>query len=552
LFFAFVYAVIAKAAKSHTRAEGIAAMIKRLLSPLLIIGLTLNISGCTSGSGKDEAEVAQSNDEQFAEEGEGDFADESADTADSGDKAEKATDDAQVAESSDTAPPEDNADDLSIDDEGGDKVATEEAAPTDEIAEGTDAKSGDDELSLDDETLPDDVAATEQPPIAEEPSKDGDVAAAPETTDEPVFEEAPTDDTKVAENAAPTEEPAASPAEPPVLESNPPPVAESNFRPLLKVKDSAFKANDGTTMNRVYFARPGDTTKKISQKLYGSDRSRDLKKWNTFLAARGAKAGDKIYYASPTNGADGNMLTYYEEQNIPAQTYVSKPGDNIRRVSKDLLGFDSAWKEVWATNASVESKGDIPEGIELKYWPEGAAPIATQASNEPAPPTGGQLDETGAPTGAAPGVPTDLPPQGQTPDQMAAAGAAGGLPPPPPPPPDQFDNTQAPTNVAGADGTIPPPPLPDDVNAQAGAAGTVATQPDSMEPPPPPPMPAEPKPVVKKAAPVADVADEQAMDPDTTMALAVAGLLLMAAAALFVFIRKNRAKKLDMTQSTQI
>ncbi|HVK62523.1 MAG TPA: hypothetical protein VM432_13275 [Bdellovibrionales bacterium] len=521
-------------------------MTKRLLSALLVLGLATHITGCTSGSGKDEAEVAEANDEAFAEEGEGDFADESTEeTADAGEEAapdDEITDDTQVAESSEAAP--EDGEDLSIDDEaGGEEVA--EAAP---------AEEGGDDLSLDDESLPEDVASTEEPPAVEEPSAlapTDEVAEAAPETDEPVFEEsAPVDDTQVAAAEPPAiEEPGAAvpeetaSAEPPVLEPAPTEAPAPAYRPLLKAKDAAFAANDGTNLNRVYYARPGDTAKSISEKIYGSNRSKDLKNWNPMLAARGAKVGDKVYYSSPTNPQDTSMLTYYEEQGVPPQTYISKSGDNIRSVSKDLLGNKDSWKEVWASNADVESKGDIPEGTALRYWPEGAAPVAVAAA-ETTPPM---------PTDVAP--PTELPPAGQFPDQAGVPPQDTGAPPADPFAQQPTDTGLPPDMAANGTDGMAPPPLPEDPTNESAAAGTVGAVPsDSMEPPPPPPpLPAEPKPVAKKAAPAEPLpGDEEAMDPDTTMALGVAGLLLIAAAALFVFIRKNRAKKLDMTQTTQI
>ncbi|MEK7355548.1 MAG: hypothetical protein AAB250_03820 [Bdellovibrionota bacterium] len=61
-------------------------MTKRLLVGLLAICLgATTLPGCTSGGNKDEAEVAEANDQQFAEEGEGDFAD--GDGDESGDQA---------------------------------------------------------------------------------------------------------------------------------------------------------------------------------------------------------------------------------------------------------------------------------------------------------------------------------------------------------------------------------------------------------------------------------------------------------------------------------
>ena len=75
------------------------------------------------------------------------------------------------------------------------------------------------------------------------------------------------------------------------------------------------------------------------------------------------------------------LLLYYEDINVAPQVYISKEGDNIRKVSMELLGDEGSWKEVWATNLHVDSKGQIPGGLELKYWPH----TSTHAVDSPKP-----------------------------------------------------------------------------------------------------------------------------------------------------------------------
>lgn len=494
-------------------------MTKRLLITLLALCLgATSLPGCTSGGTQDETEVAEANDQQFAEEGEGDFADagdEAGGDEASGDEAPMEEGGTEQAATED-APPEDMGDDLNL----GDEQAPQDGQA---VAEEPPPAAPEDDLSLDDagaEEPQQDVAANEaSPPVAEEP---------PPPTDEPVFDEpaASEPSTEVAANEPPP--PVEEPAAPAPVDSFSAPAPAPSYSPLLKIKEAAFTAGDGTTLNRVYIARPKDNWKNVSTKLYGSpDRQADLKKWNPYVRSTGVTVGKKIYYSSPTNPSDGRMLTYYEEQNVPPQTYVSQPGDNLRKVSKNLLGFNDAWREVWSTNLNVESKGDLPAGTELKYWPESAAPTQTLAQNTP------PMSEPALPD-EAPQIPPDtsMPP----PDMNV---------PPTTPPMDQAANA-SPTDptTPGADPLAPPPPMPEDPTAM----GTTAAPP-AAEPPPPPPPPVEAPRPIKKAPPAADVAMDGGMDADTTMIIGLGGILLIAAAVLFVVIRKNRAKRMDLGQT---
>ena len=244
------------------------------------------------------------------------------------------------------------------------------------------------------------------------------------------------------------------------------------------------------------------------------------------------------------------MLTYYEEVGVQPQTYVSKEGDNIRTVSKNLLGHNEAWKEVWATNFNVESKGNIPPGLELRYWPEvaGSAPILAQ-------------NNVGQPPVAEP--PQNLPPADPTlPNEQIAANQPLPNPDPLAPPPPMGDPLAPPvdpnasqTNQASTD-PLAPPPLPNDPMGQPPADPNAAVGSVSQPPPEiPPQAPSEPqaqpsdvKPVAKRPPPVVD----EGMDENTMMAMGLGAILLFAAAGIFVFVRKNRARKMDLTQTTQV
>ncbi len=192
--------------------------------------------------------------------------------------------------------------------------------------------------------------------------------------------------------------------------------------PVKKIASAPFEKG-GQLLNTVYIVRPGDDISSTSQKIYGMDKSQDILAANPHLN-RSFTTGDKLYYNSPNRSGDNSqMLTYYEDSGIPAQTYVTQEGDNIRSLGKTLLGDSNSWKELWATNASIDSKSDLSGGMEIRYFPEGSAPVQNVAQNMPPPPE---------PMMEQPAV-NDLPP----PPDMNTAGIVEPPPmePPPPPPP---------------------------------------------------------------------------------------------------------------------
>ncbi len=401
--------------------------------------------------------------------------------------------------------------DVSEEDFGGDESTDMAVEGTEEssgdVAESTEAPAIDEGAAVDesamaestesvDETQSTDAAATETP----SDSSDMEGLAASEDTPSDTLgdssselgsTETPSDTSgdSLADTSAPLEEPVAAPAMVPLRKIEPTPWTQGN-----------------TLVNAVYLARQGDDFAAVSQKIYGSeDKVSELKKINPTIARRSMKVGDKVYYNSPKRPTDNTqLLTFYEDNGLVPETYVSQPGDNIRAVSKNLLGDTNSWKEIWATNADVESKGELTEGTRLRYW-AGEVPAATPA-----------------PVVAEQAPPPEMPPQ----DQASAGSVAGEIPPPP------SDNT-------------PPPPMPEDVAQQA-------------QTPPPPPMEESlpPEPVIAEAPPAPvdagmAAAPEEGANPladllggeEQTTAMMIGALFLIAGAALFIIIKKRKSKK---------
>ena len=157
--------------------------------------------------------------------------------------------------------------------------------------------------------------------------------------------------------------------------------APPQFIPLRKTLRAAYRKG-AHLVNAVYIAREGDTVASVSQKIYGEDRSPALYEINSHLRDRSVTVGDKIYYSSKIRPGDSSrLLVYYEEAGVPPATRTLAAGENIRAVSMKLLGHPKSWKEIWATNPDIVSKGLISQAVEVRYWPAGS-----QAGPPPAPP----------------------------------------------------------------------------------------------------------------------------------------------------------------------
>lgn len=297
--------------------------------------------------------------------------------------------------------------------------------------------------------------------------------------------------------------------------------------PLKKISEFVpYQAKDGSWINTVYIARPKEKLSEISEKIYGTDKSADLKKIseNSYLRSRSVRAGDKIYYSSPNRPDDSSRtISYYEDMGLMPETYVAKQGENLRTVAKELLGYDNAWRELWSVN-SVESKTSLKDGETLRYWKDSAPPAAATL-----------MDSTQAPPATAATAPP-------APTEASLPPPAEALPPPtealPPPP-------------ADANASLPPPPAPDaaPVDPMAAAPATTEELPPQPElaadtPPPPPPeevvAEADAAPRKKINLDEEAAAEEEGVNSDTLMSIGALGILLALLA--FVIIRKKKQK----------
>ena len=435
--------------------------MKKLIALLACLYVSAHLTACTSKDSKDESDAPATEESTANVDGELE-------------KVEGA--EAQQAASND-----------GFSSEALPEEALGESAPKTETA-------SNDTLSLDNPPVPE--AATATPP-AEVAAASNDASTTP-----PVDTALPPSEPGTGVSTDTTLPPVAV-AEAPKTEPEAPKVSS----PYRKI-DSTPRTENGILLNSVYVARPKDNFKSVAKMIYGDEKKqKELKKANPGLSK--LKVGDKVYYNSPMRPTDDQkVMTYYEDSGMTPEVYVAKEGDNLKKKSKELLGFDNAWKEVFATNA-VETKGSMPAGTELKYWKSAAVSAPTMAGtdniamNSPPPPAAEMAPPPPAP-------PADLPP-----------------PPPPadlPPPPDM--NAQANAN--------PPPPPPEDMAPPADLPPP--PPPEAMNPPPPPPM--------AKKAPAKEFAAEDgaAMDNDTLFALGGAGIVLLGVIGLVV-ARKRRQQK---------
>jgi hypothetical protein len=479
---------------------------------LVVLFLTLGLAhgfgtGCSSGDSASEDGESAIEDAGTAEElseedvdGESEFAEGDEEFMDEGED-EFAEGDDEFAEG----------------DEGGDEFAEGGEEAGEEVAESEDEEFGDEFGEEGGETGGEEALAESEEGFSDEGSEDVAAAPAEEVVGgeseiaEGAIDDSMVEDSGMGDGTGAVEDTAMADSG----ESDFSGGAVGGFVPVKKIRSAPF-TKAGSLLNTVYIARPGDTLSSISQKIYNEDRSSSLLAWNNTLG-RGVKVGDKVYYNSSRRPNDSNrMLTYYEDVGIEAQHYFSKPGDNIRVVSRQLLGSDGherSWMEVWATNLEVESKDEIAGGIDLRYWPPGGAPSASPMMTDTSLPS---EPFAAAGTTADPGMAIAPEPMPDMTDPMGANNFQGGLDP-------MAANTADPGIP-----DIPDVPVPDPSPAGA-AAGIAAGTPGTS-----------PSPAATAGA-----------DEDMTMTLALVGVVLLAAVGLMVVMKKNRTRRMDLTQ-TQI
>jgi phage tail protein X len=301
--------------------------------------------------------------------------------------------------------------------------------------------------------------------------------------------------------------------------SDAPAPARKKSSAVVHIKDAPF-TRGGQNLNTVYIAREGDTLDSVSQKLFGEDRTKDLKKANPSVK-KSMKTGDKVYFNSPNRPDDKEkMLTVYEDQGLEASHYTTKEGDTLKSLAQEWYGSETSWKEVYAVNKGLTSTKELPAGTELTYWPATAAVAVYGAKKEAdvaannAPPPGGNAALPPPPGGNVPPPPPDM---------------NANMPPPPP------------------GGNVPPPP-----GGQPGAMpGTIDNSAANMPPPPPPPdlnAGVPPPPAVMKKHPRDTASPLGGMDKDMIMYGAAAGVFLIGGALLVAIRRRSARRNSGITQ----
>ncbi|MBC7466027.1 MAG: hypothetical protein H7256_08545 [Bdellovibrio sp.] len=468
--------------------------MKNKLLVLCALVAAIHMSGCTSNQSQDESQTVENADVDKieAENADGFAANATGETA-------AADPSLQAALGEDALAP----------------AAPVDGTPTPEIAaNGTDALANEvaaaptlDESSLNDPSMnatspmndvsqppPVDIAATN---ITEAPLVDTAMATSePSTlTETPVIENSGTN-TAMTETA-------------PVSYDAPAP--KKAGQEIKKIAASVPYKVDSGWVNAVYVARPGEKLKEISQKIYSSDKTKEMKKiaGNSYLKSRGVQPGDKVYYVSPNRPDDSTKtLFYYEDMGMVPETYVAQKGDTLRKVAKNILGYEKGSVELYSANP-VESKSKLNEGETLRYW-KSASGVTTVAMNTPP-----ELHNNAALIDH-----TQMPQMPEAPPQPPAMAQPMAAMPPPdmnqmPPPPDQAS-------------ALPPPPPP----------------PPPTEMAPPPPVDDLAATAVKKPKKVSSEEETTegigGIDNDTMMSLGAVGVLTAALA--FVLIRRKKKK----------
>ncbi len=153
----------------------------------------------------------------------------------------------------------------------------------------------------------------------------------------------------------------------------------------------------GKSLNRFYFLRQGDTSTSVSELIYGdASYASDLKKWNKGRWT----PGKVIYYASPTQPDDAQMISLYDDRSLSADQYTVGKGESMSGIAKKMLGSLSSWKELAVVNG-LSSPDTLRRGQTIKYYsnlgsPQASAPVMA-STPEPVQPPPQQIPTTPEP-----------------------------------------------------------------------------------------------------------------------------------------------------------
>ncbi len=519
--------------------------MKKLWTLLITLGLVLQMAACTANKSVEDTELIENADVEKIEADESTFADDSTEVAASSsesddlnldDSLQAALGETKTEEVAPAAPTE--TAELSLDDTATQTADLQTTPQLDETAipETTVADAAPVDTAPTETITADSVAAAqaeEQPPvIAEEPTLSN-----AETEITASSNETPTTDVAGLTAAPPMEDSYSEPAQP---------VTAAASTLLQKISETTPYAHSEGFVNTVYIARPREKLAEISQTIFGMDKSKELKQINPYLKSRGARPGDKIYYVSPNRPTDSSkMVSYYEDNGMTASTYVAKKGDRLNKVSKDLLGYSNAWKEVWTTN-SIQSKSKLAEGDVIQYWKPAQTSVATQVATN----SGANMIDSAnqlpaappAPVAAEPAMPTAPVAQAELPPQETAQSA---IPTELPPalPMDAAPGTDIAMNDMPATELPPAPP----------AQTELPPPPADMQATPPPPetaMATEQAPAPEQSA-VQPNLEEESADPNSDMFTLMGLGAVLCAAIAYMLVKRRRNQQAEMSSMNE-
>jgi hypothetical protein len=160
----------------------------------------------------------------------------------------------------------------------------------------------------------------------------------------------------------------------------------------------------GKSLNRYYFLRSGDNAAKVSELVYGDkSHASDLKKWNK----GNWKPGKVVYYASPAQPDDAQMVSFYDERGLAPDQHTVGKGETMSTIAKDKLGSAASWKELAVVNG-LSSPDTLRRGQTIKVFSNLGSPnvvAETPAPEVSAPATAPQAEPAQAPVAAQPPAP---------------------------------------------------------------------------------------------------------------------------------------------------
>ncbi|MBY0370266.1 hypothetical protein K2X33_06235 [bacterium] len=162
--------------------------------------------------------------------------------------------------------------------------------------------------------------------------------------------------------------------------SAPPAPAVAKAKPAEKpitVAETQAVVRNGSTLNRYYFLRQGDTAESVANLVYGtSDRAAELVEWNG--AAEKWVVGAPVYYRSPQDPQDKTLVSYYFERGVASEEINIEPGEDLKDLALRRFGSSQSWPEIAA--ASGIRGAHAPVGTVVKAYPVFHAQVAQQAA----------------------------------------------------------------------------------------------------------------------------------------------------------------------------